>query len=212
MVSRAFIQLSEKVKLISKPYSLKINKVINKVKDYEMPKRFKGTIVERWGYYWKNVYIDYREVVVDTINDCKARPIRASIFATVLGSAYYLCKHNPDEETYRNDLLMNAFILMQVSENIRNEESVKHIELIERFFNEGILRRTNFGIFSIIWLDNYDRDCFLYKAVCPYIRLHFLEFFERIIDIGFLDRWWIMEKKMMNYDINDKEFEINMLE
>lgn len=89
MVSRAFIQLSDKVKLISKPYSLKINKVINKVKDYEMPKRFKGTIVERWGYYWKNVYIDYREVVVDTINDCKARPIRASIFATVLGSAYY---------------------------------------------------------------------------------------------------------------------------
>ncbi|KAI4492611.1 hypothetical protein M0804_002402 [Polistes exclamans] len=164
MVSRAFIQLSDKVKLISKPYSLKINKVINKVKDYEMPKRFKGTIVERW-----------------------------------------------DEETYRNDLLMNAFILMQVSENIRNEESVKHIELVERFFNEGILRRMNFGIFSIIWLDNYDRDCFLYKAVCPYIRLHFLEFFERIIDIGVLDRWWIMEKKMMNYDINDKEFEINML-
>lgn len=100
---------------------------------------------------------------------------------------------------------------MQVSENIRNEESVKHIELVERFFNEGILRRMNFGIFSIIWLDNYDRDCFLYKAVCPYIRLHFLEFFERIIDIGVLDRWWIMEKKMMNYDINDKEFEINML-
>lgn len=46
---RSSIQLGEKVRLIFNPYHLKINKVINKIKNYGMPERFKGTILERWG-------------------------------------------------------------------------------------------------------------------------------------------------------------------
>ncbi|KAI4497006.1 hypothetical protein M0802_007954 [Mischocyttarus mexicanus] len=207
MIFRGSIRLSEKMKLIFNPYYLKINKVIDKVNNYEMPKRFKGTMVERWGNYWKNLFIDYKEAITNAANDCRERPIRATIYTTVLASAYYLCKHNPDEESFRNDILLNATMLVLVGENVRNEKSVEHIELLERYYNEGIIRRLSFGIFSVIWLDDYHHDCYLYKTVCPYLGVHYLKFLERIIDIGFLDSWWILERKMINYDINDNEFD-----
>lgn len=46
---RSSIQLGEKVRLIFNPFYLKINKVISTVKNYGMPEKFKGTILERWG-------------------------------------------------------------------------------------------------------------------------------------------------------------------
>ncbi|KAL2717714.1 mitochondrial import inner membrane translocase subunit Tim29 [Vespula squamosa] len=205
---RNSIQLGEKVRLIFNPFYLKINKVINTVKNYGMPERFKGTILERWGNYWKNLYIDYKEVTIDTIKDCKSHPIRTSIYSIVLGSTYYLYKHNPDEDSFREHLLENAIKLMQVGETIRNEISVQHVEILEKYYNEGIVRRLSIGILSIIWLDNYDKECSLYKAVCPYLRPRYLNFYERIIDIGFLDRWWILDRKMIDYDINTKEFDV----
>lgn len=97
---------------------------------------------------------------------------------------------------------------MQVGETIRNEISVQHVQILEKCYNEGIVRRFSIGILSIIWLDNYDKDCSLYKAVCPYLKPRYLNFYERIIDIGFLDRWWILDRKMIDYDINAKEFDV----
>ncbi|XP_043685587.1 mitochondrial import inner membrane translocase subunit Tim29 [Vespula pensylvanica] len=205
---RSSIQLGEKVRLIFNPFYLKINKVISTVKNYGMPEKFKGTILERWGNYWKNLYIDYKEVTIETIKDCKSHPIRTSIYSTVLGSTYYLYKHNPDEDSFREHLLENAIKLMQVGETIRNEISVQHVEILEKYYNEGIIRRLSMGILSIIWLDNYDKECSLYKAVCPYLKPRYLNFYERIIDIGFLDRWWILDRKMIDYDINTKEFDV----
>ncbi|XP_035743695.1 mitochondrial import inner membrane translocase subunit Tim29-like [Vespa mandarinia] len=205
---RSSIQLGEKVKLIFNPFYLKFNKVINTIKNNGMSERFKGTILEHWGNYWKNLYIDYKEVTIDTIKDCKSHPIRTSIYSTVLGSTYYLYKHNPDEDSFREHLLENAIKLMQVGETIRNEISVQHVEILEKYYNEGIVRRFSIGILSIIWLDNYDKECSLYKAVCPYLKPRYLNFYERIIDIGFLDRWWILDRKMIDYDINMKEFDV----
>ncbi|KAF7415204.1 hypothetical protein HZH68_003693 [Vespula germanica] len=133
---RSSIQLGEKVRLIFNPFYLKINKVISTVKNYGMPEKFKGTILERWGNYWKNLYIDYKEVTIETIKDCKSHPIRTSIYST--GSTYYLYKHNPDEDSFREHLLENAIKLMQVGETIRNEISVQHVEILEKYYNEGL--------------------------------------------------------------------------
>lgn len=203
---RSSIQIGERLRLFTNPLNSKINRVIDKIKNYEMPERFKGTILERWGNYWKNLYADYKEVFVDTIKDCKERPLRASVYSTVLGSAYYLHKHNPDEDSYREHLIQYSIKLMQVGESIRNPISVQYVKWLEQCSNQGIIRRFNIGIISLIWLDNYDKECSLYKAVCPYLKPRYLTIYERIIDVGLLDKWWMLEKKMIDYDVNSEEF------
>lgn len=97
---------------------------------------------------------------------------------------------------------------MQVGEPIRNPVSVQHIKWLEQCYNEGLIRRLNLGILSLIWLDNYDRDCYIYKAVCPYLKPRYVTFYERIVDVGFLERWWLLERKMKDYDINEAEFSV----
>lgn len=128
--------------------------------------------------------------------------------AIVLGSCFYSSLHNPDEASLRREIIREGLRLILVGESIRNPVSVQHITQLEQCCNEKTLRRLNLGILSLIWLDNYDKDCCLYKATCSYLKPRYVTFYERIVDIGFLDKWWILEKKMRDYDVNDAEFNV----
>ncbi|XP_031844902.1 mitochondrial import inner membrane translocase subunit Tim29 [Nomia melanderi] len=180
--------------------------ISNKIENFETPERLKGTFLERWGRYWKNVYLDYKGVAEDIVKECKERPIKVSTYTALTAFCVYLNKYNPDECSFREYLLQNSMKLMQVAEPLRNPISENHVKWLEQCYNEGVIRRLNLGIISIIWIDNYDKVCSLYKAVCPYLRPRYITFHERIVDIGCLDKWWILENKMKNYDVNEAEF------
>ena len=123
----------------------------------------------------------------------------------MLGSGVYLAKHNPDEACFRQDVLNSCSDIILTGEPIRNPKSTAHIQLLNDCYTEGIIRRLNLGVISFIWLDNYKEGLALYKAVCPYLKPRYLTFYERIIDVGFLDTWWILKDKMRDYDVNEEE-------
>ncbi|XP_076236028.1 mitochondrial import inner membrane translocase subunit Tim29 [Calliopsis andreniformis] len=189
-----------------KPNLTYVNDILHKVRNFKTPERLKGTFLERWGKYWNNVYIDYRDVAVDVVKDCKTRPILATTYTSILAFFIYLNKHNPDESSFREHLLQNTMKVMQVGEPTRNPISEHHVKWLEQCYNEGIVRRMNLGILSLIWLDNYDKACSLYKAVCPHLKPRYITFYERVVDVGFLDEWWLLKNKMKEYDVNEAEF------
>ena len=119
------------------------------------------------------------------------------------GAFYYCAIHNPNEVSFRDQLINSALKILQVGEPIRNLDSVYYVKWLEQCYNEGIIRRINMGIISIIWLDNYDKCCSIYKSVCPYMKPEYFTFHRRIVDIGFLDTWWNLKNIMLNYDVND---------
>lgn len=199
-------------------------------------KYFEQSSFQFTGRYWKNLYIDYRDVAIDVVKDCKAHPILASTYGScryhlyfnmnnsyltvvryfchfnyinillVVALLVYLNKHNPDETSFREHLLQNSIRVMQVGEPLRNPISEQHIKWLQNCYDEGIIRRMDLGIISLIWLDNYDTACSLYKAVCPHLKPRYVTFYERIVDVGFIDKWWILENKMKDYDVNEAEF------
>lgn len=124
----------------------------------------------------------------------------------VLGCSLYSSIHNPDEISFKDHMIKYNLKLMLLGEPIRNPVAVKHIEQLQQYYNEGIIRKINLGILSLIWIDNYDENCSLYKAVCPYLKPRYVTFYNRIVDIGFLDKWWMLENKMKDYDVNEAEF------
>ncbi|XP_012260310.1 mitochondrial import inner membrane translocase subunit Tim29 [Athalia rosae] len=179
---------------------------VGKLQTSEVAGQVKERLLDRWAKYWKNLYIDYKDVALDVVQGCKERPVRAFTYFSLLGSAYYLSKHNPDESSYRVLLLESSNKLMLVGKPIRNPVSVGYIQSIEQCYNEGIIRRFSLGILSFIWLDNYEKECAHYKARCSYLKPQLLGFHHRIIDIGFMDTWWVLEEKMKDFDINEEEF------
>ncbi|XP_076634611.1 mitochondrial import inner membrane translocase subunit Tim29 [Colletes latitarsis] len=183
-----------------------VTNVYMKAKNFETPEKLKGTFLERWGKYWKNVYIDYKSVAEGVAQDCKERPIRASTYAFITALCVYMNKYKPDECSFREHLLQYTMKVMQVGESVRNPISEHHVKWLGQCYSEGIVRQLNLGLITIIWLDNYDKACTLYKAICPHLKPRYLTFHQRVVDVGCLDKWWVLESKMKDYDINDVEF------
>ncbi|XP_043259007.1 mitochondrial import inner membrane translocase subunit Tim29 [Colletes gigas] len=183
-----------------------VSNVFMKVKNFETPEKLKGTFLERWGKYWKNVYIDYKSVGEGVAQDCKERPIRASTYAFITALCVYMNKYKPDECSFREHLLQNTMKIMLVGESVRNPTSEHHVKWLGQCYSEGIVRQLNLGLITIIWLDDYDKACTLYKAICPYLKPRYLTFHQRVVDVGCLDKWWVLESKMKDYDVNDVEF------
>ncbi|XP_063971972.1 mitochondrial import inner membrane translocase subunit Tim29 [Diachasmimorpha longicaudata] len=180
--------------------------VVDSVKNVEKSEKAKTTIIERWKLYWKNLYLDYKDVGVDVVKECRNRPVKAGAYFSVLAGCYYLSKTNPDLCTFREELLKNSMRLMYVGESTRNPTSMSHVLHMKECLNNNIIRRLNLGVMSFIWLDNYSDRCALYKVQCNYLKPEYTSFHERIVDVGFLGKWWILEDKMKNYDINEIEF------
>ncbi|KAL6257951.1 hypothetical protein P5V15_011549 [Pogonomyrmex californicus] len=208
MNTQQIFQLPHRLKAAFRLLTSRFNEVGTKIGSYEMPERIRGTFLERWAKYWHGLYIDYKDVAFDVAKDCRERPVRAAMYITVLGACFYSNRHNPDETMFREQLIQSSTKLIQVGEPIRNPISVQHVKWLEQCYNEGLIRRLNLGVLSLIWLDNYDKDCSSYKAVCPYLKPRYVTFYERIVDVGFLEKWWLLEKKMKDYDVNEAEFSV----
>ncbi|XP_024222921.2 mitochondrial import inner membrane translocase subunit Tim29 [Bombus impatiens] len=175
-------------------------------KIFKMSATMRVALLQRWKNYWMSIYMDYKETALDIAKSFKEHPIKASIYFSLLGSYVYLRRHNPDERSFKEHLLENTIKVMQVGEAIRNPKSEQYLQWLSQSYNEGIVRRLDLGIVSLIWLDNYDKMCSLYKVACPYLKTQYLTFYQRVVDIGFLDKWWILENKMKDYDVNEAQF------
>ncbi|XP_022911278.1 mitochondrial import inner membrane translocase subunit Tim29 [Onthophagus taurus] len=164
--------------------------------------KVKGTILEKWIAYWKNVYKDYKDVAVDVTTDLRQKPMKAFGIFTGIGLATFCAKMNPDATHFRNDYLKACNDLILVHTSLQKQVSADHLKFIEHCYNIKVLRYTNLGLFSIVWVDQFSDACKIFEAECPYLQIEYGKFYGRVIDIGFLNTWWILRSKMIDYDIN----------
>lgn len=196
-------QLTQSYTTNSSLVKTKLNTIQSRINNFGLPERFKGTIVEKWAQYWRGLITDYRDVFLGVIQESKEKPIRAAIYGGFGGAAVYSYKHNPSEVDFIEQLREYNVKMVMIDPVCQNPVSSQYLTFIERCYNEGIVRKLNMGLFSLMWLDNYDRALGLYKATCKFTKPELLTWHNRIIDFGFLDKWWTIEKKMIDYDINE---------
>ncbi|NWR81203.1 TIM29 translocase, partial [Centropus unirufus] len=46
----------------------------------------------------------------------------------------------------------------------------------------------------------------LYRARCRYLEPRWRDFPSRLLDVGFLGRWWVLAARLRDCDINEEEF------
>ncbi len=191
---------------ISQAFKTRLNAIETSISNkFVFPEKYKGTIYEKWTRYWQHLGIDYKDVFVNVAKQMKEKPILASIYCTTGGAFYYCVKTNPSEEDFILQLRNYNAEAVLVHDSCLNTNCTDYIKFIEQCYNQGIVRHLSLGFISFLWLDNYDHDASLYKAVCTYTDPQYLTFHERVIDVGFLNKWWNLSKKMTDYDVNDKE-------
>uniref|UniRef100_A0A8D9BVY4 Uncharacterized protein C19orf52 n=1 Tax=Cacopsylla melanoneura TaxID=428564 RepID=A0A8D9BVY4_9HEMI len=167
----------------------------------------KKTMIGNWIQYWKNVYRDYKGVAVDCVSQMKTNPGKSSLKLAALGFLGYCAWVNPEEDNYFNELLVNHLRLVMVPDSIRSKSSGEYIQNLENLHSLNLLRHQSFGVFSIIYNDEYSQALEVYKKQCDYLHPSYLTFIkERIVDVGFLDHWYFLNKAMTDYDINPDEW------
>jgi len=165
-----------------------------------------GFVVDFSGKYFGNIYNDYRTVAVEAAEDAKQHPFKTSAYFTLLAIAGYFMRTNPTRHQFDSQLTECANDIATVGDPIRNPSSEQHIQHLVCCANAGLLRRTTFGVFSLMWIDNYDPAVDVYEARCKLLKVGWFEWPERVIDIGVLGRWIWLENAMIDYDVNPEEW------
>lgn len=107
-----------------------------------------------------------------------------------------------------NNIILNEFFfscknnLALVHPSMQNKVTAQHLQYIDRYYNSESIRRLSIGVASIIWVDYYSSSCNNAECNSPHLQVQYKKFKERILDIGFLDKWWILNRTMEDYDID----------
>lgn len=150
---------------------------------------------------------DYVEVFWDTYEECKTKPGKATAYLILLSGLGYLAWSTPDEKSFHGELTAYENELDFISPAIRNPTSEEYIHQVKKLKMWGRLRYQSFGFFSIMWKHDESEESGIYKVFCKYTKPRWSEVRERLVDFGAMGKWWILEEKMTDYDINPTEWE-----
>ena len=156
-----------------------------------------------------DLYRDYKQAFIDVFKHIKEKPVKSGVQATLLGLASYSNIHNPDLDSYKETLFSASNEHSLISDLIRNKQSIKKVKWLMKLYSEDRLIRYNLVVCSVIlqkkhstYNDSVEKHCSTIDSRWVY----FEDWKERFVDIGYLGRWYLMDKIMIDYDINEDEF------
>lgn len=170
--------------------------IVNRVFDKE---KFSNSFLGR-------LLTDYKIAGAEIIEDGKQTPRKTIAILAGLAALFGAMKTNPDEYSFRDQLVLRTNELAMISDEIKNPLSDNHIRYLTTCYNQGLIRRLNLIFFSVMWVGDYNSDCNLYAAECSYLKPRYVTFYDRVIDVGLYGQWWNMKRKMKDMDINPDEW------
>jgi hypothetical protein len=151
------------------------------------------------------IYVDYKNVFFDLCQFIYKKPLRAVRNFSVLGALAGIWYTNPERDSYTAQLMENANTLALLSDKVRNPKCNKTIEQLVELNSGNRLSVHNFGFFSLVRQKEHNEISCVYEARCYYLKERWLYMYKDIVDIGFLGKWYFLEKAMVDYDVNDVE-------
>ena len=173
-----------------------------------LPERLRGGSIEKGVEYLKQVIIDYKQVFIDTRQECRDRPLKASVYGSAIALVVYCMATNPDERDFRQQLIESQNNLSSVPKPLQNRNSSDFVLSMTELKNQKLLNYQSLGLFSVLYLSDWPKRCDLFVNHCQYISPKISSyFFDRIIDIGFVNKFRLLDINMTDYDVNDNEWQ-----
>ncbi|KAJ0175061.1 hypothetical protein K1T71_009202 [Dendrolimus kikuchii] len=178
------------------------SKLLKYSQKIRFPEKLKGTKLEKWADYWKNLVIDYRQMLQELRSDIQDEPMKALKWSLVIATMYALAKNNPNEMEFKDTIKRMGNEIALVNEDCLNPKSIDHLRFIDMCYNQGVIHYRSFGLVSFMYTSDLSESCDLYKAHCKYMQPTYFSLPSKIIDVGLMGRWWNIYIKTTNYDVN----------
>lgn len=167
-----------------------------------------ASVVNKLKLFVKNIYLDYYEVFKEVQQGARKRPLRASLYGASTLFVLNLFRTNEGLRSYRSEVVSACNRIGSVTENSRNPQSYKFVKTIGELNCHGLLRQVDLGFSTIIYKSNANPENALFRYNCSYLNPSIKEFFQdRIVDLGLLGHWLMLEVNMRDYDINEQEYQ-----
>ena len=150
---------------------------------------------------------DYKAVANSAVVYVRERPIKFISQLGLVGLGAYCWSQRPGMQSYTDELLKSSNELLQVSNLIRSKTSEAFVRDLVTSYYQNQLTCKNFGLFSVILKNDFPNDCDAYDKNCYYMQPRWKKLHERIVDIGMLGRWFMLENAMIDFDVNNEEFD-----
>lgn len=167
-----------------------------------------ASVVKSFKLFVKNLYLDYYEVFKDIKKGAKAKPLKTSLYGASLLFVLNLFRTNEGLRSYSSDIVSACNRLGAVTERSRNPRSDRFVKNIGDLHCHGQLNQIDLGFSTIIYKTDASAQVALFRHNCKYLRPSIREFFEeRLVDLGLLGHWFMLEHNMRDYDINEDDYE-----
>ncbi|RVE75450.1 hypothetical protein OJAV_G00017280 [Oryzias javanicus] len=158
------------------------------------------------GVWCRSLLSDYKEACREMVVGARERPLKASLYAAVLGGGWFCFHSKPGQSEFKSAVAESSNQLGLLSPWIRSAASDAHVQNLVKLQSQGRLRCLSLGLLAVVYSVDYDPDASLYEAQCSSLSVPWRELPHRVLDVGFCWRWWVLESKMKDYDVNEEEF------
>ena len=176
----------------------------------------KETLMKRFAEYLKTIYRDYKDVGVSTVKATNENPFKALGYGLFMTTMVVWYKKNPTMNEYvdKRKELANDLLMCGSTYSKRSQFYLKELNRLESL---NQLEFKSFVIFSLVLVKkfsehdaNYEKRCKQLHAPNKYNVFNMpntaLKFISRIVDIGFVNEWYYLNKNMENYDVDETEW------
>lgn len=156
--------------------------------------------------YSVNVGNDYRLVAIETAIEAKQRRWRTVAVIGGVSLLVYAHHTNPTMDDYLNDLRRHRLQACQIGLPILNEESATMLIDRTAMVNQRRCKHIDLVFASLIVRLNYGQGTDIYASQCRPIRPSVFEWYKTIDDVGLFGMWLLLNRRMIDADINDNEW------
>jgi len=136
----------------------------------------------------------------------KSKPKQTFRYIVTLAFGLVTYKTAPTHQQFIGDIVdaSNSLVLIYHP----SQESEEHVQRMFTLQNHERLRHANFLFFSVMYESEWSQQHRSYVSQCKYSNPRWHEFPGRVLDVGFLGRWWVNGYKMVDYDVETTPVEI----
>jgi hypothetical protein len=175
--------------------------------ELQLPEKWRGGRVERWFGFWKQLAADYKQAAVDAVQDCRDRPYRSGLFATLAGSMYVLGRTNPSYNGFEDNLLTWQSDMCTVGDQVRNPAAYEHLLELSHLASQRQLKRLDLGVCTLVFRQDDDPSVATFAATCSYLKPSYWQYLsERVVDVGIFNRWIVLDRQLIDFDVNESEW------
>ena len=158
----------------------------------------------------RDIMADYIDVSKDILMGFKKKPVRSTCWMASGGVILACYRRCPNLTSYRNEVIEYSNELGLCANAARNNESKLYIDRISTILSDGCIKFVNLGVCSLVIEQPRSLRCHNYHNTCKHLQPRIWTFYYRIVDIGVWNEWLLLNKKMVDFDINQSEFSNSM--